>query len=340
MWYRRQEALKRFAFFYNSISLAGAFGGLLAYAIGHMEGLQGYSGWRWIFIVEGAVTAALAFPFFFLLPDFPEDAKWLNDEERVIIQRRLAADQGHSALQRPMRLRDVTELFMDWKVWVAGFLYLGAATPGYAYTLFAPTIIKHFGIGAITTQLYSIAPWAGAWVLGISTAFVSDRVKHRFGFVIMGMLISIIGTATLLSTSFHRVHLQYGMMFMFIMGIYAALPTIVCWFNMNLGGHHRRAVGGAWLIGIGQAGGIIAVYTFQQKDSPKYIPGYSICLGFDAFTILMAIAYFLGCWRENKKRDRIMRSQDAEGIASTQILEAKKEKEDLGDRALDYRYMI
>lgn len=340
MWYRRNEALKRFSFFYNSISLAGAFGGLAAYGIGHMEGLRGYGGWRWIFIVEGAVTAFLGFIFFFLLPDFPEDAKWVSPSERTIIQKRLAADQGSSALQRPMSLKDVKDMFSDWKVWIAGFLYFGCATPGYAYAFFSPTIIKQFGYSAVTTQLYSIAPWAGAWVFGMMTAFVSDRVRHRFGFILMGMCISIIGTAVLLGTGLHNVHLRYGMLFMFIMGIYAALPVIVCWFNMNLGGHHRRAIGGAWQIGIGQAGGIVAVYTFLQKDAPKYVPGYSVCLAFDVFTMLMAVAYFFGCWSENKKRDKIMRSQNGEGVHSAHMIGDRQEKEDLGDRALDYRYMI
>ena len=340
MWYRRNEALKRFSLFYNSISLAGAFGGLAAYGIGHMQGVRGYGGWRWIFIIEGACTAVIGVIFFFLIPDFPEEAKWITPAERAHIRRRLAVDQGLSARERPMALRDVIDMFSDWKVWIAGLLYFGCATPGYAFAFFAPTIIKHFGYSAITTQLYSIAPWAGAWVFGVGTAFISDRVRHRFAFVIMGMCVSIAGTATLLATSYHRVHLQYGMLFLFIMGIYAALPVTVCWFNMNLGGHHRRAIGGAWQIGIGQAGGIVAVYSFLAKDAPRYVPGYSICLGFDAFTILMAIAYFLGLWTENRRRDRIMRSQAGDGVIAGQSLTDKHEKEDLGDRALDYRYML
>lgn len=48
MWYRRQEAQKRYSFFFSSTTLAGAFGGLLASAIGKMDGVRGYKGWRWI----------------------------------------------------------------------------------------------------------------------------------------------------------------------------------------------------------------------------------------------------------------------------------------------------
>jgi hypothetical protein len=46
MWYRRHEAQRRYSFFFSSTTLAGAFGGLLASAIGKMDGLRGYRGWR------------------------------------------------------------------------------------------------------------------------------------------------------------------------------------------------------------------------------------------------------------------------------------------------------
>lgn len=37
MWYKRSEAQKRYSLFFSSTSLAGAFGGLLASAIGKSE---------------------------------------------------------------------------------------------------------------------------------------------------------------------------------------------------------------------------------------------------------------------------------------------------------------
>ena len=76
MWYKRHEAQKRYSFFFGSTSLAGAFGGLLASAIGKMDHLGGYRAWRWIFILEGILTCVVAILFFFIIPDFPEDVKW------------------------------------------------------------------------------------------------------------------------------------------------------------------------------------------------------------------------------------------------------------------------
>lgn len=68
MWYKRSESQKRYSLFFSSTSLAGAFGGLLASAIGKMQGMRGYNGWRWIFILEGSLTALVAIIFFFIFP--------------------------------------------------------------------------------------------------------------------------------------------------------------------------------------------------------------------------------------------------------------------------------
>jgi MFS family permease len=52
-WYKREEFGKRGAVFFSAATAAGAFGGLLAAAISKMDGVGGYSGARWIFIIEG-----------------------------------------------------------------------------------------------------------------------------------------------------------------------------------------------------------------------------------------------------------------------------------------------
>jgi MFS family permease len=59
MWYRRHEAQKRFSFFFSSTTLAGAFGGLLASAIGKMDGMRGYRGWRWIWYETNCLPSDL-----------------------------------------------------------------------------------------------------------------------------------------------------------------------------------------------------------------------------------------------------------------------------------------
>jgi MFS family permease len=113
MWYKRSEAQKRFSFFFSSTSLAGAFGGLLASGIGKMDGIRGYHGWRWIFIIEGLVTCVVSFIWFFVIPDFPEEVKWLSEEEREFVKGRLAKDVGKSAHDQSLTFKDVLAVFKD-----------------------------------------------------------------------------------------------------------------------------------------------------------------------------------------------------------------------------------
>jgi MFS family permease len=51
MWYKRTETTYRVALFFSAASLAGAFGGILAFGIAHMRGVGGLGGWQWIFIL-------------------------------------------------------------------------------------------------------------------------------------------------------------------------------------------------------------------------------------------------------------------------------------------------
>jgi MFS transporter, ACS family, DAL5 transporter family protein len=122
LFYRRSEAQKRYSFFFNSTTLAGAFGGLLAAAIGKMDGVRGYMGWRWIFILEGLLTVVVSFFFWFLLPDFPEDVKWLKEDEKTFVVERLRIDQGVSGHERKITLKDVGNILKDYKVLLGGVM--------------------------------------------------------------------------------------------------------------------------------------------------------------------------------------------------------------------------
>jgi hypothetical protein len=88
------------------------------------------------------------------------------------------------------------------------------------------------------------------------------------------------------------------------MGTYTAMPIIVCWFNMNLGGHHRRAIGTAWQVGFGNIGGIIATYSFLSTDAPYYTKGYGIGIAFVCLSAVSCILYAAIITWENRRRDK------------------------------------
>ncbi|KAL6250805.1 High-affinity nicotinic acid transporter [Rhinocladiella similis] len=329
MWYKRHEAQKRYTFFFASTTLAGAFGGLLASAIGKMNGMRGYLGWRWVFILEGVLTCVVAFACFFLIPDFPEDAKWLTEEERMYVKARLQDDQGKSAIERSITFKDVVNCFKDYKFILGWLMYFGLIVPAYGYAYFAPTIIKTYGYSPIQTQLHSVPPWAAAFGFSMLVAVFSDRLRHRFLFSILPICIAIAGFAILMNVH-HNTHTEYAALFLITSGTYSAMPIIVCWFTMNLGGHHRRSVGSAWQIGAGNIGGIIASYSFAATDAKTFFhKGYSISISFICLSAVSCILYFIACILQNRSRAK---SHD---VGLTEY-----EKTEMGDMSPDYRYML
>ncbi|KAH9938667.1 major facilitator protein [Fomitopsis serialis] len=331
MWYKRAEAQKRYSFFFSSTTLAGGFGGLLASAIGKMDGLRatmvgdGSSS-------SGAVTCVVSVVLYFTISDFPEEVTWLSPEEKEFVKARLHADVGQSRRHDPLTVRSVLSVFKDFKIIVGGFMYFGLIVPAYGYAYFAPAIIQTLGHSSIRTQLLSVPPWACAFALAMLTAAASDYLRHRFVFVLIPTAIALTGFIILLVVH-DNAKLQYAALFLSAMGTYSAMPMIVCWFNTNLGGHQRRAVGTAWQVGFGNIGGIIAVYAFLSKDAPKYITGYSICIAFICLSVVADVVYFISLVAENRKRGR------AEAQASAVLLTAD-EKTRMGDLNPDYRYFL
>ncbi|OCH93492.1 MFS general substrate transporter [Obba rivulosa] len=328
MWYKRSEAQKRFSFFFSSATLAGGFGGLLASAIGKMDGMRGFRGWRWIFILEGLLTCVVSATLYFVISDFPEDATWLSADEKEYVKARLYEDVGHSKRHEPLTLKTILSVFKDYKIIVGGFMYFGLIVPAYGYAYFAPSIIQSLGHGNIRTQLLSVPPWACAFVLAMLIATASDYFRHRFLFALAPTLIALTGFIILLVVHDNN-HLQYGALFLSAMGTYSAMPVVVCWFNTNLAGHERRAVGTAWQIGFGNIGGIIATFSFLAQDAPKYISGYSICIAFICLGVLADVVYFCGVSVENRRRAKM-------GDDTLSFDEKKR----MGDLNPDYRYFI
>ena len=92
----------------------------MASAISAMDGVQGLSNWRWIFILEGIATIVIGFVSYFCLADFPDQASWLTEEERRFVIARAGIDKEPA---RPVTSRDVLWFFTDAQRILGGFMY-------------------------------------------------------------------------------------------------------------------------------------------------------------------------------------------------------------------------
>lgn len=132
-WYRVSERSLRVALILASATLAGAFGGAIAYGVGQMNGAHGLSAWRWLFIIEGAPSCASGILVWFLLPDYPETSSWLNVEEKALARERLAVEGSHGDVGG-LTWAEAKKTLVDWRLY-AHYAVSEDSKPGYESTL-------------------------------------------------------------------------------------------------------------------------------------------------------------------------------------------------------------
>lgn len=315
MYYKRHEFQKRLSLFWCAGLIAGAFSGLLAYALVHMDGISGYAGWRWIFIIEGLLSVVVSVPAKFLLADWPEQARFLTAEEKQYLLLRNSSDAGGAAQMDRLDAAAWKRIFMDWKVYAASLIYIGITVSGYATALFVPTIVNSLGYSGVESQVHSIPIWIVAAIVALATAVLSDWTKHRYGFMMFGIVFASIGYVILLCQG-PLVHpythqpaglalsVRYMAVYLVTTGCYMVQPNAIVWVANNLGGHYKRSIVLATMIGFGNIGGIIASNIFVQTQAPRYFVGYGVSLAMLVFCGIMCTAFAVGLALESRKRER------------------------------------
>ncbi|KAI9684621.1 MAG: hypothetical protein M1820_010881 [Bogoriella megaspora] len=120
-WYTRREMQLRVTLLNAGNLLAQAFGGLIAAGVlGNLQGRHGIAAWRWLFIIEGSITVAVALVAWPVLPNYPTSTTWLSAREQQIAQARLMQDAGiadEDGLHQGT-LEGLKEAVIDPKVWI------------------------------------------------------------------------------------------------------------------------------------------------------------------------------------------------------------------------------
>ncbi|OJT10069.1 hypothetical protein TRAPUB_13425 [Trametes pubescens] len=344
-WYKRNELGTRVGVFFSSATIAGAFSGLLAAAIHNMDGVGGRPGWAWIFILEGLVTVVCAVASFFILSDFPDTAKFLNETERVWVVRKLQADMKYSAGGETFKMKYVWQSLTDRQTWLAMGIYMGFDGPLFAFSLFTPTIISQLGFQATAANLLSVPVYAWACIMTVVIGFLGDRVKTRawinlglFGSGLVGYLILI--TSTNPSLSYFAVYLAAS-------SIYPTIPNSVAWVSSNVEGSYKRSAVLGMAIGWGNLNGAVTSNIYRAVDKPWYRLGHGIVLAYIAIGWLCSLGMYFHLKRENAARERGERDEVIDGVDSKHAHEKNGQFESVeaarsekGDQWSGFRYSL
>jgi len=91
IFYQQAEQPLRLVTYYCMNGVAGIFGGLLGYAIGHIT--SGLPQWQYVFLIFGAISIVWGVLFLIFMPDLPSTARFLTERERVVAVERVAANK-------------------------------------------------------------------------------------------------------------------------------------------------------------------------------------------------------------------------------------------------------
>ncbi|EIM85805.1 MFS general substrate transporter, partial [Stereum hirsutum FP-91666 SS1] len=331
VYYRRHERHWRVATFFGAAALAGAFGGILAFAIGKMDGIGGKRGWAWIFILEGLLTIVVSIGAFFVVPTWAYKAKFLTESERERLLSRLAADSD-AAAKETFAWKYVVQALTDPLVWGYALLFHGYAFALYSLSLFLPTIIAGLGFASWQAQLLTVPPYAVA-SLGIwMAAWHSAKTRLRAPYIVGSAGVAIIGNYIIhgiAGAQYFGVHLA-------TLGVYVGNALLLSWPSENISGQTKRATGVAMQIGIGDLGAVTGVLLYRPSFSGhQFRKPHIISIGYLVFAIVIASVLWAWMSRENRRREREI--SDGEGWDESTSPEKAVE---LGDRHILWRYQL
>ncbi|KAF6835053.1 phthalate transporter [Colletotrichum plurivorum] len=316
-WYTRYEVGKRYSVFYLLGCVASAFAGILAYGLMQLNGREGLTGWRWIFIIEGVLTCALGVAGYWLLVDFPDSTRkswsFLGERERAWIVARVNRDRGDANMPA-FNLRRFLGAGTDWKIWAYAMIFFNTTTVSYALAYFLPIILQgNMGFDVGAAQCLVAPPYAFAGIVMFGTAWLGDKYKFRGPVILINMLFCIVGLPIMGFAQSSGA--RYFGVFLTTAGANSNVPAVMAYQANNIRGQWKRAFCSATLVSFGGVGGIAGSLLFREQDKPHYRPGMYACIACSLLTVVLVGVLTLDFRRQNRLAERGEKELEASDVS-------------------------
>lgn len=196
----------------------------LAFGLLRLDGAAGLEGWRWLFIVEGLMSAVIGIATFFCLPNNFETAYFLNEEDKALMRIRMQASAQYAA-EESFDIREVLKTLRDPKSWLTSLNQISVNICSFGFSTFLPTIITGFGYDSVRTQLLTVPVYIWASVFYLVIAHFSDVIRMRAVFMVPLCLVTAVGYAMMLGIDVHARGPLYFATFVCVTG-YAQIKFI------------------------------------------------------------------------------------------------------------------
>jgi ACS family tartrate transporter-like MFS transporter len=290
LWFPTAYRARIVGWFMFAIPISTVIGSPISGFILNMDGMGGMHGWQWLFILEALPAIVLTFFVLIYLPDGPNDAKWLTDNERAWLQQRLKAER--SSLEARSKISWKQSLF-NWRVIGLGFVYMGITVPLYGLGFFLPQIIKGFGnLGNVEIGFINAFPYLiGAIAMVLWTRW-SDARRERKIFLLIPLACIFVGLVAAAEIAAPVPKMAAVTLAAF--GVFTALPVFWTIPAALLSGV-AAAAGIAWINSIGNLGGYIGPTIFgilkDKTGNDIYAVMFLAALSVVAFILLLIIGH-------------------------------------------------
>jgi MFS family permease len=259
-WYPTARRARSFGLFMSASAFAGVIGGPLAGAIlTHLNGANGWAGWQWLFLIEGAPSIVAGIVTLFYLTDRPDQADWLSDDERRLVHDDLEQDKRNMGEREHRILASLREP----KLWLLILIFFCIVAANSALTFWGPSAVKDIGfessatVGWIMAAIYLFGG-AGMILNGAHSdrsgearyhcglaALVGAVAMAALGFVItIGSLLPLIALGLAIICTMSAIPVFWQMPNRILSGSAAAAGVALINSIANLAGF-----GAPWLIG-------------------------------------------------------------------------------------------
>lgn len=287
-WLPSAYRARMVAIFMVAIPGANFLGSPLSGFLLTLDGWMGMRGWHWLFILEGVPAVLLGIACLFVLTDRPEQAKWLSDEQRAWLVNRLDEEKqrktniGHMSLWKLLKHKDI---------WVLALIYSGASAAGSTMSVWAPQLLKTFGLSNLEIGFTNAIPYGIASVAMIIWGRSSDRTNERRWHTSLTLLLISAGLLLALVTS--SLPATVMLLTMVLVGAYSMKgpfwALVSTWLSSSTAAAGLAAIGAlANLIGGGM---MVNVYGFIHDSTGNYalamLPLAALCAAGGIAVLLM-----------------------------------------------------
>jgi MFS family permease len=161
LWFPQAHRARMIGWFMIASAVANAVGAAIGGALLGLDGILGLAGWQWVFLATGAPAIVMTAVVLLILPNGPEAAPWLSQDQRDWLAQTLRAEREGGGL---VDHGNPFAALLDKRVLMLAGVYVSLPLAAYGLGYWLPTVVKGFGVSNLTNGFLNIIPWAATAV--------------------------------------------------------------------------------------------------------------------------------------------------------------------------------